>query len=50
VAQSRGCKIGTVRGGSFDDPVKNAVPGVRQPVPAKQRQFNIGFRVSRDGT
>ena len=46
-AQTEGCKIGTVRGGSFDDPVKNAVPGVRQPVPAKQRQVNIGFRVAR---
>lgn len=42
------CQTGTVRGGSFDDPVKNATPDVRQPVPANRRQTNIGFRVARD--
>lgn len=42
------CDRGTVRGGSFDDPVRNAAPEARQPVNASLRQTNIGFRVARD--
>jgi formylglycine-generating enzyme required for sulfatase activity len=43
-----GCQTGTLKGGSFDDPVKNARPETRQPVPVNRRQTNIGFRVARD--
>ncbi len=42
------CDRGTVRGGSFDDPVRNATPEARQPVNASLRQTNIGFRVAHD--
>lgn len=42
------CDTGTVKGGSFDDPLKNAVPETRQPVPSNRRQVNIGFRIARD--
>lgn len=37
-----------VKGGSFDDPVKNTLPHIRQTVPADRRQTNIGFRIARD--
>jgi formylglycine-generating enzyme required for sulfatase activity len=37
-----------VKGGSFDDPVKNTLPDIRQTVPADRRQTNIGFRIARD--
>ncbi|GGX55934.1 hypothetical protein GCM10007385_25760 [Tateyamaria omphalii] len=43
-----GCESGTLKGGSFDDPIKNAAPETRQPVPVNRRQTNIGFRVARD--
>ncbi len=43
-----GCETGVVRGASFDDPPENFLPWVRQPVPVKRRQTNIGFRVARD--
>lgn len=43
-----GCESGTIKGGSFDDPIKNAAPETRQPVPVNRRQTNIGFRVARD--
>ncbi len=46
--QTTGCKTGTLKGGSFDDPVKNAAPETRQPVPVDRRQTNIGFRVARN--
>ncbi len=39
---------GTLKGGSFDDPVKNAAPETRQSAPETRRQTNIGFRVARD--
>ena len=42
------CKGGTLRGGSFDDPIKNASPETRQGVPVVRRQTNIGFRIARD--
>ncbi|WP_299681044.1 SUMF1/EgtB/PvdO family nonheme iron enzyme [uncultured Roseobacter sp.] len=42
------CKTGTVRGASFDDPLKNLGSTVRQPVPLKRRQTNIGFRLARN--
>ena len=42
------CETGTVKGGSFDDPPDNLHPTVRQGVPAKRRQTNIGFRLARD--
>lgn len=42
------CDAGTVRGASFDDPVDNLHRTVRQPVPVKRRQTNIGFRLARD--
>ena len=42
------CKTGTLKGGSFDDPVKNALPEARQSAPASRRQVNIGFRIARD--
>ncbi|MEO9819905.1 MAG: SUMF1/EgtB/PvdO family nonheme iron enzyme [Paracoccaceae bacterium] len=43
-----GCKNGTLKGGSFDDPIKNTTPETRQPVPVSRRQTNIGFRLARD--
>ena len=46
--QTDGCKTGTLKGGSFDDPIKNATPETRQPVPVDRRQTNIGFRIARD--
>ncbi|WP_147106482.1 SUMF1/EgtB/PvdO family nonheme iron enzyme [Tateyamaria sp. syn59] len=46
--QLQGCESGTLKGGSFDDPVKNTTPETRQPVPVNRRQTNIGFRVARD--
>jgi len=42
------CETGTVRGGSFDDPIDNLHQTIRQPVPVKRRQTNIGFRLARD--
>ena len=45
---SEDCETGVVRGASFDDPPENFQPWVRQPVPVKRRQTNIGFRVARD--
>lgn len=47
-ARDDGCATGTVRGASFDDPLRNVSPEMRQPVPADRRQANIGFRVVRD--
>ena len=44
-AVNSGCDTGTVRGASFDDPLDNFHVSVRQPVPRKRRQSNIGFRV-----
>jgi formylglycine-generating enzyme required for sulfatase activity len=44
------CETGTVRGASFDDPMDNLHPTVRQPVPIKRRQTNIGFRLARDAS
>lgn len=42
------CETGIVRGASFDDPLDNLHPTIRQPVPVKRRQTNIGFRLARD--
>jgi len=42
------CGRGTLKGGSFDDPVKNLFSYVRQSMRATQRQANVGFRLARD--
>ncbi len=47
-APTQPCETGTVRGASFDDPIDNLHASVRQPVPVKRRQTNIGFRLARD--
>ena len=44
------CETGTVRGASFDDPIDNLHRTIRQPVPVKRRQTNIGFRLARDAS
>ena len=42
-----GCSSGTItlRGGSFDDPLANFRPSIRQQIPNIRRQENVGFRV-----
>lgn len=47
-ATTQACTTGTLKGASFDDPLENLHPTVRQPAPAKRRQTNIGFRLARD--
>ena len=42
------CKSRVLRGGSWDDPVKNLRSAYRVGIPADRRQINVGFRVVRD--
>ena len=46
--QLNDCGTGTLKGGSFDDPLKNTFAHTRQPIPTSRRQTNIGFRIARD--